>query len=212
MKTLRAASITIFSLAITMTGAASATTFFMPETNPGGAKLFLDSAKDGTSSFGSVVSNDDVAISVSGASDFASGFANIKPVKGGALTDLTFRPTNPDEFSDFSFRGQDLAANQTIDVIVTDQNGNVQTIDFTETKANVDFTRIGIVGLAGETIKSVELVDSGGFKEAKQFEFSGANIANNVPEPATWTMMLAGFFGLGGMLRGRREKRLAGTI
>jgi hypothetical protein len=30
-----------------------------------------------------------------------------------------------------------------------------------------------------------------------------------VPEPATWAMMLAGFFGMGGVLRSQRRRRFA---
>ena len=40
----------------------------------------------------------------------------------------------------------------------------------------------------------------------------GAIALGAVPEPATWTMMLAGFFGLGAMVRrARRERALAAT-
>ena len=185
-------------------GAAGAVTYFQVEANPGGTKLFLDSAKDLSSSFGTVVNTDDIAISVSGNADFASGFSNIVPIKGGSLNDITFTPTNPDEFSDFSFRGQDLMAGQTIEVVVTDQNGNVQTIPFTEPSANADFARIGIVGMAGETIKSVVIENSGGFKEGKQFEFSLAA----VPEPSTWALLIGGFGMVGGALRRRRTAPL----
>jgi PEP-CTERM motif len=37
------------------------------------------------------------------------------------------------------------------------------------------------------------------------FASGAATIAAAVPEPATWAMMLAGFFGLGGMIRARRR-------
>lgn len=147
-----------------------------------------------------------MAISVTQNADFASGFSNVVPVKKAALTTLIFTPTNPNEFNGFSFRGQDLAANQEIDVIIQDNQGNApQTIKFTEGGANQDFTRDGIIAaLTGETIKSVELYNSGGFKEAKQFEFDQV-ITNGVPEPSTWAIMLVGFGGLGVALRQRRR-------
>lgn len=196
---------------------AQATALFEVDTNPSGTKLFLDRATDASSSFGNVISTDDVAISASGNADFKNGFSTIKPVKDGLLTTLTFTPTNPNAFGSFSFRGQDLDAGQVIDVIIQDNQGHAPvTITFTEGKANQDFTREGIIAaMPGETIKSIELVDSGGFKEAKQFEFDAADPTavpaadpTAVPEPATWLMMLAGIFGLGAMTRAARRNSL----
>lgn len=45
-----------------------------------------------------------------------------------------------------------------------------------------------------------------------QFDEVGVNGVGGVPEPATWTMLLLGFFGLGAMLRGRGGRRAAGMI
>lgn len=190
---------------LAISGVANAT--FMVDQNPSGTKLFLTSAKDAAMSTGTVITPDDVAISVMGNADFASGFSTIKPVKGGSLTDLIFTPNNPNEFNSFSFRGQNLVANQTIDVIVTDNQGDApQTIPFTFGNANQDFARSGIVSRDGETIKSVELVNDGGFKEAKQFEF---DIAGSVPEPTTWALMIVGVGMVGFAARRRRGLALA---
>src|SRR5258707_1021332 len=87
--------------AVGFSTASHAVTLFMVDPNPSGTKLFLDLAKDATSSNGTVLTTDYVAISVTGASDFASGFATIKPVKGGSLTDLVFTPVDPNAFEDF---------------------------------------------------------------------------------------------------------------
>lgn len=183
---------------------AQAAMLFEVDPNPGGTALKIVDGKDLASSFGTVIMTDDVAISVSGNADFSNGDSTIKPVKNGLLTSLTFTPTNPNEFDSFSFRGQDLVAGQVIDVIIQDNQGNApQTITFTEANADQDFPRQGIIAaISGETIKSIELVDSGGFKMAKEFEFDVAAAA--IPEPGTWLLMIAGFGLLGASLR-RKE-------
>ena len=57
-----------------------------------------------------------------------NGYATIKPDDTDALlTTLTFTPENPDEFGDFSFRGQpneDVTEANPITVTVTDNQGN----------------------------------------------------------------------------------------
>jgi hypothetical protein len=191
---------------------------FIVDTNAktDGTKLFLTKAKAATSSTGSVVSADDVNISVTGASDFANGYANIKPVKGGTLTDLIFTPVDDTLFDSFSFRGQSLSANVTIALTVTDSLGGTQTFNFSISKANQDFGDLGIISGDGETIKSVELSLPSGFKEAKQFQFdclvATASCPNNgmgggggIPEPATWALMLVGIGGVGSLIRSGRR-------
>lgn len=199
---------------VTMAFATSsqAVTVFKVDPNPGGTHLLLSKAKDATSSTGTVGSQT-VAITVSGPADFADGFANIKP-DGDTLTTLTFTPTDPNVFDSFSFRGQDLDANQMIRLIVQDNQGDAaEEFDFTEGKANQDFAREGIIAAeAGKTIKSVELINSGGFKEAKQFEFDVAAPTGSVPEPAIWAMMLMGFGGLGMAMRSRRKRSVACSV
>ena len=76
---------------------------------------------------------------------------------------------------------------------------NTQSFNFTEGNANQDFTRQGIVAATpGETIASIELQNSGGFKEAKQFSFSLApGVTGGVPEPAAWSLMLLGIGAIG---------------
>ncbi|HKR87036.1 MAG TPA: PEPxxWA-CTERM sorting domain-containing protein, partial [Phenylobacterium sp.] len=46
-----------------------------------------------------------------------------------------------------------------------------------------------------------------GFQDGDLPNYVAESIA--VPEPATWAMMLTGFFGLGGMLRARRRQGAA---
>jgi hypothetical protein len=195
---------------LTLASAAHAATLFMVDPNPSDKiALNLDKASGATTDSGTVVTNDDIEITVNTASDFASGNATIKPSGSIKLTDLVFTPVSPTAFDAFSFRGQDLAANQLIDVIVTDQANQTESFSFTVAKANQDFDRIGIISdLAGETIKSIEIQNSGGFKQAKQFAFEPFTpVTGGVPEPATWASMLLGFGVLGGVLR--RSRKLA---
>jgi hypothetical protein len=191
------------ALALSAVATASHATFIIDPSPSGTIAVNLNevSKKNATTTdFGTVLTANDVAITVNTPSTFASGAATIK-ANTGTLTTLTFTPVNPNAFSDFSFRGQDLAANQVIDVTVQDnQGGAAQTFMFTEGVANQDFTRDGIISLDGETIKSVTISNSGGFKEAKQFAFSPAI----VPEPATWGMMVLGSGLAGAALRRRR--------
>ena len=182
-------SIAAFTCALTLSASAT----FVFDTDPGGAKLFIDVANKNVSDFqGFVGANNPgaphVDIHTTGNVDTGSGFANIKPVKKGSLTVLTFTPENPDLFADFSFRGQLLTdAGATVNVSVTDNLGNTQTFAFTGLGANADFARQGIISLDGETIQSVTLMSD--FKEVKQIEFSFAP-GQRVPDSGTTAMLL----------------------
>jgi hypothetical protein len=199
---------------VAMTVPANAT--FVMDPNPGGDKYFLDKA-DGVSSFSGFVgaqsSGPIVNTTTIGSVDTASGWANIKPIKDGTLTSLTFTPdiANTIKFNDFSFRAQllwdlDDKVKDTgkVDVIVTDQYDIVSIINFTDLAGpNADFGTIGVVSNDGEWIKSVEILiplEKGidvSFKEVKQVSFS------SVPEPSTFLLLGAG---LGGLWFLRRRK------
>jgi hypothetical protein len=178
----------------------SARADFMMDPNPGGDKFFIDIAnKDATMFSGTVGGNKTgpvVNVTTTGAADTGSGFANIKPVKDGTLTSLTFTPVDSTLFTDFSFRGQLVNAGS-VTVTVQDAQGDPsQPFTFTGLPANADFARIGIVAVpgSGETIQSVTIT-SDGFKEVKQIEFSST--PSTVPEPATFAL-----FGIGTVLVG----------
>ena len=192
-------AMTVLTAALTLSASAT----FMIDTNPGGEKLFIDVANKDVSDFqGFVGANNPgaphVDIHTTGNVDTGSGFANIKPVKKGSLTVLTFTPENPDLFADFSFRGQLLTdAGATVNVSVTDNLGNTQTFAFTGLGANADFARQGIISLDGETIQSVTLMSD--FKEVKQIEFSLAGA--QVPDSGSTVMLLGVALGAAEVLR-----------
>ena len=195
----------IFSIAaLTGSLALSANATFIIDPNPGGEKLFIDVANKDVSDFqGFVGANNSsaphVGIHTTGNVDTGSGFANIKPVKNGSLTELIFTPENPNLFADFSFRGQLLRdAGGTVTVTVQDNQGNSpQTFTLTGLGSNSDFARQGIVSLDGETIQSVTLMSD--FKEVKQIEFSLAGA--QVPDSGSTVMLLGVALGAAEVLR-----------
>lgn len=138
--------LSIAALSGTLILSASAT--FIVDPDPGGAKLFIDVANKNVSDFeGFVGANNSSAphvdIHTTGNVDTGSGFATIKPIKDGSLTELIFTPEDPNLFKDFSFRGQLLAdADGTVTVTVQDNQGNSpQTLTFTGLGSNADFAR-----------------------------------------------------------------------
>ncbi len=185
--------------------ASPANGLFQTDPSPAGIKFFISNANKNVATFSGFVggqhSGQPVTVDTTGNVDTGAGFATIKPVKNGTLTDLLFTPMDPNRFGDFSFRGQLMAVGN-VDVTVQDNQGDApQTFVFAITKANADFGRIGIIAVAGsgETIKSVD-VTSAGFEEFKQVEFSNA-----IPELSTWAMMIVGFAGVALQIRRRRN-------
>src|SRR5437764_15285438 len=157
MKPIKYATL-IATLCFALTSVARAT--FIVDTDPGGAKLFIDVANKNVSDFeGFVGANNSSAphvdIHTTGNVDTGSGFATIKPIKDGSLTELVFTPENGDLFADFSFRGQlNDAANGTVTVTVQDNQGNpAQVFILTGLGGPNDFARQGIISLDGETIQ-----------------------------------------------------------
>lgn len=173
-------------------GAQAAQAGFIKDANPGGSKLMIDVANKNASSFNGNVElagSPLVAITTVGNVDTGSGYANIKPVKDGLLTKLTFTPVDGTLFNGFSFRGQLLAsAGGQVKVTVQDNAGDpAEVFIFTGLGSNSDFGRIGIIAAAGsgDTIKSVT-VEASSFKEFKQVDFDG--VVSAVPLPASvWT-------------------------
>src|SRR5437868_15011551 len=125
----------IFSIAaLTGSLALSANATFIIDPNPGGEKLFIDVANKDVSDFqGFVGANNSsaphVGIHTTGNVNTGSGFATIKPIKNGSLTELVFTPANSQLFADFSFRGQlNAGANGMVTVTVQDNQGNPEQV------------------------------------------------------------------------------------
>src|SRR6266480_7278652 len=182
----------------------SASATFIVDPDPGGQKLFIDVANKNVSDFeGFVGANNSSAphvdIQTTGNVNTGSGFANIKPIKDGSLTELIFTPENSNLFADFSFRGQlNDAANGMVTVTVQDNQGNpAPMFILTGLGGPNDFARQGIISLDGETIQSVTLTSD--FKEVKQIEFSLAGA--RVPDSGSTVMLLGVALGAAEVLR-----------
>ena len=193
-------AITVLTSALTLSASAT----FIVDTDPGGEKLFIDVANKDVSDFeGFVGANNSSAphvdIHTTGNVNTGSGFANIKPIKDGSLTELVFTPEDGDLFADFSFRGQlNDAANGMVTVTVQDNQGNpAQVFILTGLGGPNDFARQGIISLDGETIQSITLTSD--FKEVKQIEFSLAGA--RVPDSGSTVMLLGVALGATEVLR-----------
>lgn len=198
----------IFSLGIivscAVTSQASAS-FISTDVLPSGElKFFNGTAVKNVSSFTGFVggqhSGPTVNVQTVGNVNTGAGFANIKPVKGSTLTDVTFTPTNDTLFNSFFFRGQ-LLKDGNVTLKVNDSLGDpTQAFTFSDIKSNTDFGPFGIVlDLAFpnnfETIKSIDLI-SDGFKQLKQVRFGTVKVAA-VPLPASLYLFTVSLLGLG---------------
>jgi len=192
MKTPLKYIVSIAALTFALTLSAKAT-FVENTVFKGELKLFNDADHKAVTSFDATVgghSGPVVNVSTNGTElvDSGAGFATIKPVIGGTLSELIFTPADNTLFSDFSFRGQ-LTQKGTVTLAVFDQFGTE--FDFT-TKSegkDDDIPRFGVISTDGETIDHI-ILTADTFKEFKQVEFS---FATGVPTPdGGATVMLLG--------------------
>ncbi|HVI89977.1 MAG TPA: hypothetical protein VM659_16855 [Dongiaceae bacterium] len=192
-------------------------TFISTDVEPSGElKFFTGTANKDVSSFTGTVggqhSGPTVNVQTVGNVNTGAGLANIKPVKGSILTDVTFTPTNDTLFNSFFFGGQ-LVKDGNVTLKVSDSLGDpTQVFTFADLKSNAEFGPFGFVrDLAFpndfETIKSIELL-SDGFKSLKHLRFGSVSVAA-VPLPASLYLFGAALLALGtGRAFSRRKTRL----
>jgi len=180
--------------------------------------------------YGSVGKNnkdDDVGVTTNSPLKIDNGYGEIKP-DGGTLTSLTFTPANSD-YDGMFFRGQLEGPKKAkepfsgdIFATITDMSGSIFDLEWTGVKCcDAD---VGTLGFdepplaSGDPIKSVEIYlgasdvgDGYSFKSVKQIDFSSVNGPSPTPLPSTWTMMLIGLAGLGGVGYRRSRKGALAT-
>ncbi len=179
-------------------GLGSARADFMIDPNPAGDKLNIDQANKNVSAFSGHVGSHEVDMTSVHNVDTGGGYANINPAKDNTLLSVTFIPTDPHLFGNFSLRGQ-LNDPGYVNIDVWDQFLNHQSFSFLVSSRNADFARIGIIAIdgSGETIDHVTVssINSdeqpNGFKEMKQMNFSLAN-SEHVPTPEPTSLLLLG--------------------
>ncbi|WP_202975795.1 PEP-CTERM sorting domain-containing protein [Bradyrhizobium algeriense] len=167
----------------------------------------VDFNNDNVSSFNAHVGSELIKISTVGIVDTGSGNATATPGNKDTLfTSITFDPTN-NVFTSFSFQGQ-LAILGDVFVEVNDNFGN--TFTFTNVPKSSVFGPFGAAAVAGsgQFIDKVKVYTAlpENFNSIKLVDFGNYTVAGAVPEPATWAMMMLGFFGVGFLAYRRKNQ------
>ena len=173
-------------------------------------KLFLDKTDNTqtfTANFGSQNGLPEFTFNTIGKVDAANGFSTVKPDSGATFTQLTIFAASGYTFKDFNF-----SILQAPDFTVTSSNGGVVHVSDAP-NGNFDWTAFTLNSTADLTWVNITADGTGDFKQMKEFQISGLSLGgvpvqqSAVPEPATWAMMILGFFGIGGlaMVKRRRE-------
>lgn len=128
-----------------------------------------------------------------------NGAATIFRTDGGLLTNLTFTILTGFTAAEFNLEN---GSPSSFLVELTDSGGDT----FSQTLNSLNGSNIfNIVAPAGTAFTSATFTSTGGgFANFKQLRVTPA--AAVVPEPASWTMMLLGFGGIGMLIR-RRSRR-----
>ena len=136
----------------------------------------------------------DETLDVSG----SSGQARIEGVDGSLDSLLVRLADDQFTFTEFEFNLFN-PDNGTTSVTITLSDGTVQSFDLSPNGQNF----FGIQATDGSTLTSVAFqTDGTGVADVRQVRIGGiASVTAAVPEPATWALLLLGFFGIGGMMR-----------
>jgi hypothetical protein len=167
----------------------------------------VDDKNDDVTSFKAHVGSELINISTVGLVDTGSGNATVTAgTKEALFTSITFDPVN-NVFTSFSLHGQ-LDILGAIFMEVNDNFGN--TFTFANVPANALFGPFGVAAVSGtgQYIDKVKVYTQlpENFKSIKQVDFGNFTVAGAVPEPATWAMMMLGFFGVGFLAYRRKNQ------
>lgn len=130
---------------------------------------------------------------------------NYETVTGGGYATLTsdagmssfsFYLGSPDDFNSVRFQGADF------DVTLS---GSALFNPATAFNGDQGVGRRISYDFGGAVVNSITFASTG---NSFEFDNLAAGVAGAVPEPATWAMMLVGFFGLGAALRAQGRRQL----
>jgi PEP-CTERM motif len=192
------------AVAVLLAGSASATITLSPGVfgSQLGVHSFTGADQTGTTVFGTVGIGGSMVTfnSLDTLSLNGQGEAIIQGPMGNL--NVTFAQTNT--FSQITF-DIEAAVNGTFNLNVNSGAANFTNQTLSGNGAN----KFLLTGTAGETFNTLAFTFSPAVDDLKQFRLQTGG-GNQIPEPATWAMMVIGFGGLGAVLRAkRRRQRLA---
>jgi hypothetical protein len=133
------------------------------------------------------------------------GFASLTDASNDGALNLWSVVINPDQlFTDMKFAVQ-LTGEGTFDVYYL-LSGAVSYVDAatfsTDNKGNTNY----LIDVTGGTFDAIQIVANGPNASLFEIKQISINTAAAVPEPATWGMMLLGFWGIGMGIRYNRRR------
>ena len=201
--------------ALAMAGAANAEVFNIVSGSPGcscGAAGTVTVTADGSNTFKVNVDITTGAFNLAGGGHDAVAF----DLDGITTADISLISTTPGgDLADFSVVSPQTAGsnhedgNGDYDFIISHINGNNSGPNPTDLTFTVSAPGLVLADFISNGTGGAFSVDVIGPNGATGVEGTGPGSGGTVPEPATWAMMLLGVFGVGGLLRRRREMAIA---